>query len=90
MITSAILRFQEDLFANYVQYKGPPFHIPPRLHPTSIGPFKVYDTPVWHSSHCMYACLFCSKYRAKYDPINYPYELDGNTLQCPHQTCKSH
>ena len=49
VITSAIFRFRDDLFANYVQYKGPPFHVPPRLHPTSIGPFKVYDTPVWHS-----------------------------------------
>ena len=27
----------------------------------------------------MYACLVCSKYRAKYDPINYGYELDGTT-----------
>ena len=79
VITSAIFRFQEDLFGNYVQYKGPPFHVPPRLHPTSIGPFKVHDTPMWHSSHRMYACLVCSKYRAKYDPINYGYELDGTT-----------
>ena len=67
------------MFANYVQYKGPPFHVPPRLHPTSIGPFKVYDAPVWQLSHRMYACLVCSKHRAKYDPINYGYELDGTT-----------
>ena len=40
---------------------------------------KVYDTPVWHSSNRTYACLVCSKYRAKYDPINYGYELDGTT-----------
>ena len=79
VITSAIFQFRNDLFANYVQYKGPPFQIPPRLRPTSIGPFKVYDTPVWHSPHRMYACLVCSKYRAKYDPINYGYELDGTT-----------
>ena len=79
VITSAIFEFRNDLFANYVQYKGPPFRVPPRLHPTSIGPFKVYDTPVWHSTHRMYACLVCSKYRAKYDPINYGYELDGTT-----------
>ena len=79
VITSAIFEFRNDLFANYVQYKEPPFRVPPRLHPTSIGPFKVYDTPVWHSPHRMYACLVCSKYRAKYDPINYGYELDGTT-----------
>ena len=79
VITSAIFEFRNDLFANYVQYKGPPFRVPPRLHPTSIGPFKVYDTPVWHSPHRMHACLVCSKYRAKYDPINYGYELDGTT-----------
>ena len=79
VITSAIFEFRNDLFANYVQYKGPPFRVPPRLHPTSIGAFKVYDTPVWHSPHRMYACLVCSKYRAKYDPINYGYELDGTT-----------
>ena len=79
MITSAIFEFRNDLFANYVQYKGPPFRVPPRLHPTSIGAFKVFDTPMWHSTHRMYACLVCSKYRAKYDPINYGYELDGTT-----------
>ena len=79
LITSAIFEFRNDLFANYVQYKGPPFRVPPRLHPTSIGAFKVYDTPVWHSTHRMYACHVCSKYRAKYDPINYWYELDGTT-----------
>ena len=79
VITSAIFEFRNDLFANYVQYKEPLFRVPPRLHPTSIGPFKVYDTPVWHSPHRMYACLVCSKYRAKYDPINYGYELDGTT-----------
>ena len=79
VITSAIFEFRNDLFANYVQYKGPPFRVPPRLHPTSIGAFKVYDTPVWHSPHRMYACLVCSKYRAKYDAINYGYELDGTT-----------
>ena len=79
VITSAIFEFRNDLFANYVQYKEPPFRVPPRLHPTSIGPFKVYDTPVWHSPHRMYACLVCSKYRAKYDPINYSYELDATT-----------
>ena len=79
VITSAIFEFRNDLFANYVQYKEPPFRVPPRLHPTSIGPFKVYDTPVWHSPHRMYACLVCSKYGAKYDPINYGYELDGTT-----------
>ena len=77
--TGTIFDFRNDLFANYVQYKGPPFRIPPRLHPTSIGAFKVFDTPVWHSTHRMYACLVCSKYRAKYDPINYGYELDGTT-----------
>ena len=59
--TSAIFEFRNDLFANYVQYKEPPLRVPPRLHPTSIGPFKVYDTPVWHSPHRMYACLVCSK-----------------------------
>ena len=79
VITSAIFKFRNDMFANYVQYKGPPFRVPPRLHPTSIGAFKVFDTPVWHSTHRMYACLVCSKYRAKYDPINYGYELDGTT-----------
>ena len=79
VITSAIFEFRNDLFANYVQYKGPPFRVPPRLHPTSIGAFKVYDTPVWHSPHRMYACLVCSKYRAKYDPINSGYQLDGTT-----------
>ena len=79
VITSGIFEFRNDLFANYVQYKEPPFRVPPRLHPTSIGPFKVYDTPVWHSPHRMYACLVCSKYRAKYDPIDYGYELDGTT-----------
>ena len=79
VITSAIFQFRDDLFANYVHYKGQPFSVPPRLHPTSIGPFKVYNTPVWHSPHRMYACLVCSKYRAKYDPINYGYELDGTT-----------
>ena len=79
VITSSTLEFRNDLFANYVQYKGPPFRVPPRLHPTSIGAFKVYDTPVWHSTHRMYACIVCSKYRAKYDPINYGYKLDGTT-----------
>ena len=79
VITSAIFEFRNDLFANYVQYKEPPFRVPPRLHPTSIGPFKVFDTPVSHSPHRMYACLVCSKYRAKYDPINYGYEVDGTT-----------
>ena len=79
VITSAIFQFRDDLFANYVHYKGPPFSVPPRLHPTRIGPFKVYDTPVWHSPHRMYACLVCSKYRVKYDAINYGYELDGTT-----------
>ena len=79
VITSGIFQFISDLFANYVQYKRPPFQFPPRLHPTSIGPFKLYDTPVWHSPHRMYACLVCSKYGAKYDPINYGYELDGTT-----------
>ena len=79
MITSAIFEFRNDLFANYEQYKGPPFHVPLRLHPTSISPFKLYDTPVWHSAHRMYACLVCSKYRAKLDPIYYGYKLDGTT-----------
>ena len=79
VITSAIFEFRNDLFANYVQYKGPPFRVPPRLDPTSIGALKVFDTPVWHSTHRMYACLVCSKYRAKYDPINYGYELDSTT-----------
>ena len=79
VITSAIFLFRDDLFANYVQYKGPPFQVPPRVHPMSIGPFKVYDTPVWHSPHRMYACLVCSKYRAKYSPVNYGYELDDTT-----------
>ena len=79
VITSAIFEFGNDLFANYVQYKGPAFRVPPRLHPTNIGAFKVSDTPVWHSTHRMYAWLVCSKYRAKYDPINYGYELDGTT-----------
>ena len=46
VITSAIFEFRNDLFANYVQYNGPPFCVPPRLHPTSIGPFKVYDYAV--------------------------------------------
>ena len=79
VITSAIFEFRNDLFANYVQYKEPPFRVPPRLHPTSIGPFEVYDTSVWHSPHRMYACLVCSKYRAKYDPKNYGYKVDGTT-----------
>ena len=79
VITSGIFEFRNDLFAHYVQYNGPPFRVPPRLHPTSVGAFKVYDTPVWHSTHRMYACLVCSKYRAKYDPINYGYKLDGTT-----------
>ena len=78
-MTSVIFQFRNDLFANYVRYKGPPFQVPPRLHPTSIGHFKVYDTPVWHPSHRMYACLVSSKYRAKYNPINYGYKLDGMT-----------
>ena len=41
VITSAIFEFRNDLFANYVQYKGPPFRVPPRLHTTSIGALKV-------------------------------------------------
>ena len=79
MITSGIFQFRNDLFANYVQYKGPAFHAPPRLRPASIGPFKVYDTPVWQSPHRMYACLVCSKYRGKDDPIKYGYEFDDTT-----------
>ena len=40
VITSAIFEFRNDLFANYVQYKGPLFRVPPRLHPTTLAPSR--------------------------------------------------
>ena len=79
VITSGIFQFRNDLFANYGQYKRPTFPTPPWLHPASIGPLGVHDTPVWHSPTHMCASLNCSKYCAKYYAINYGYKLDGTT-----------
>ena len=70
--------FRNEMFANYLKYKTAPFLVPLRSPALSTRRFVVYDTPVWHSATRMYACHVCSKYSAKYDPINYGYTLDGD------------
>ena len=77
-VTSGIFAFRNEMFANYLKYKNAPFPVPPRSPARSTSRFVVYDTPVWHSATRMYACHVCSKYSAKYDPINYGYTLDGD------------
>ena len=78
LVTSGIFAFRNEMFANYLKYKNAPFPVPPRSPARSTSRFVVYDTPVWHSATRMYACHVCSKYSAKYDPINYGYTLDGD------------
>ena len=78
LVTSGIFVFRNEMFANYLTYKNAPFPIPPRSPARSTSRFVVYDTPVLHSATRMYACHVCSKYSAKYDPINYGYILDGD------------
>ena len=78
LVTSGIFAFRNEMFANYLKYKNAPFPVPPRSPARSKSRFVVYDTPVWHSATRMYACHVCSKYSAKYDPINYGYTLDGD------------
>ena len=65
--------FRNEMFANYLKYTTTPFPVPPRSLAPSTSRFVVYDTPVMHSATRMYACHMCSKYSAKYDPINYGY-----------------
>ena len=78
LVTSGIFVFRNDIFATYFKYKNAPFPVPPRSPACNTSRFVVYDTPVLHSATRMYACHVCSKYSAKYDPINYGYTLDGN------------
>ena len=78
LVTSGIFAFRNEMFANYLKYKNAPFLVPPRSPARSTSRFVVYDTPAWHSATRMYACHVCSKYSAKYDPINYGYTLDGD------------
>ena len=78
LVTSGIFAFRNEMFANYLKYKNAPFPVPPRSPARSTSHFVVYDTPFWHSTTRMYACHVCSKYSAKYDPINYGYTLDGD------------
>ena len=80
LVTSGIFVFRNEMFANYFKYKNAPFPVPvpPRSPAPSTSRGVVYDTPVLHSPTCMYACHVCSKYSAKYDPINYGYTLDGD------------
>ena len=78
LVTSGIFAFRNEMFANYLKYKNAPFPVPPRSPARSTSRFVVYDTPVWQSATRMYACHVCSKYSAKYDPINYGYTLDGD------------
>ena len=78
LVTSGIFVFRNEMFANYLKYKNAPFPVPPRSPARSTSRFVVYDTPVLHSATRMYACHVCSKYSAKYDPINYGYTLDGD------------
>ena len=78
LVTSEIFVFRNDVFANYLKYKNAPFPIPPRSPARNTSRFVVYDTPGLHLATRMYACHVCSKYSAKYDPINYGYTLDGN------------
>ena len=70
--------FRNEMFANYLKYKNAPFPVPPRCPAGSTSRFEVYDIPVMHSATRMYVCHVCSKYSAKYDPINYGYTLDGD------------
>ena len=78
LVTSGIFAFRNEMFANYLKYKNAPFPVPQRSPARSTSRFVVYDTPVWHSATRMYSCHVCSKYSAKYDPINYGYTLDGD------------
>ena len=78
LVTSGIFVVRNDMFANYLRYKNAPFPCPPRSPARSTSRFVVYDTPVLHPATRMYACHVCSKYCAKYDPINYGYTLDGD------------
>ena len=78
LVTSGIFVFRNEMFANYLKYKNALFPVPPRSPARSTSRFVVYDTPVLHSATRMYACHVCSKYSAKYDPINYGYTLDGD------------
>ena len=78
LVTTGIFAFRNEMFANYLKYKNAPFPVPSQSPARSTSRFVVYDTPVWHSATRMYACHVCSKYSAKYDPINYGYTLDGD------------
>ena len=78
LVTSGIFSFRNEMFANYLKYKNAPFPVPPRSPAPSTSRFVVYDIPVLHSATRMYACHVCSKYSAKYDPINFGYTLDGD------------
>ena len=78
LVTSGIFVFRNQMFANYFKYKNAPFQVPPQSPAPSTSRFVVYDTPVLHSATGMYACHVCSKYSARYDPINYGYTLDGD------------
>ena len=78
LVTSGIFVYRNELFTNYLKYKNAPFPVPPRSPARSTSRFVVYDTPVLHSATGVHACHVCSKYSAKYDPINYGYTLDGD------------
>ena len=78
LVTSGIFVYRNEMFTNYLKYKNALFPVPPRSPARSTDRFVVYDTPVLHSATRMYACHVCSKYSAKYDPINYGYTLDGD------------
>ena len=78
LVTSGIFVFRNEMFANYLKYTTAPFPVPPRSLAPSTSRFLVYDTPVLHSTTHVYACHVCSKYSAKYDPINYGYTLDAH------------
>ena len=78
LVTSGIFAFRHEMFRNYLKYKTALFPVPPRSPAPSRSRFVVYDSPVLHSATRMYACHVCSKYSAKYDPINYGYTLDGD------------
>ena len=78
LVTSGIFVLRNEMFGNYLKHKNAPFPLPARSPAPSRSRFVVYDTPVLHSATRIYACHVCSKYSAKYDPINYGYTLDGD------------
>ena len=78
LVTSGIFVFRNEVFANYFKYSTAPFPVPPRSPAPGTSRFVVHDTPLLYSATRMYACHVCSKYSAKYDPINYGYTLDGD------------